>query len=335
MRAVPHQAVVLAAGEGRRLRPFTEAVPKPLLPVGNLPQLRVTLERLREAGLARVAVNAFHHAGQLADAVARWPLGGMDVHVEVEPFLRGTGGALAGLARWLDAAPTLLLTGDVVLEPPLAALLARHREAGAEATMLLATRADVARFGAVHVDARGRLRDVAGLLGRGGPRAAVNASVHVLAPSFVARLPADRPACLVRDGYVPRLRAGAPLAGLPWDGAWAETGTEEGWRAAQDALLEGAPALPPGLHAEAGWPPRACGGARPSLLAPSARVAAGARLEACVVGAGAVVGDGAQLARCLLLPGARVAAGTRARNRVLGDAAATRPASAPDRGAPA
>lgn len=316
--AIPHQAVVLAAGEGLRLRPVTAEHPKPLLPIGNVPQLRVLLERLREAGVARVAVNAYFRAAEVVRAVASWPLAGVETHVEVEPFLRGTGGALAGLRAWLHDAPTLLLTGDVVLDPPFAALAGAHARRRAEATMLLSTRGDVARFGAVHADAQGRLRDVAGLLGRGGPRVAVNASVHVLAPSFVARFPADRPACLVRDGYVPALAEGRALAGLRWDGAWHETGTFDGWLAAHDALLAGEVTLPAALRDDAGWPPRARGGLRPSLVHPEADLAPDARLDACTVGARAVVGGRADLRRCLVLPGARVAAGTRAADTVIG-----------------
>ncbi len=113
--------VVLAAGEGRRLRPVTEHVPKALVEVGGVPLLDGALARLRAVvgpGPGRLAVNAHHHADQVAQHVRG------RAHVSHEaPVALGTAGAMAALAPWLDGRAALVTNADVWM-PDGAAVLA-------------------------------------------------------------------------------------------------------------------------------------------------------------------------------------------------------------------
>jgi hypothetical protein len=105
--------VVLAAGEGRRLKPLTDLRPKPLCPVGHSTGLADALGRFAAVGLSgpgAVAVNAHHHAGQLAAAV------GDGVHLSVEaPEALGTAGAIGALRPWLDGRAVVVANGDAYL----------------------------------------------------------------------------------------------------------------------------------------------------------------------------------------------------------------------------
>ncbi|HEV7754975.1 MAG TPA: sugar phosphate nucleotidyltransferase [Mycobacteriales bacterium] len=115
--------IVLAAGEGRRLRPLTDLRPKPLCPVGAGTPLDDALARLAAAGLAGpdlVAVNAHHLADQIVAATAG------RAHVSVErPEALGTAGAIGALAGWLDGRAAVIANGDAYLagEDPLGRLL--------------------------------------------------------------------------------------------------------------------------------------------------------------------------------------------------------------------
>jgi MurNAc alpha-1-phosphate uridylyltransferase len=107
-------ALVLAAGEGRRLRPLTDAVPKALCPVGNVPLLDRALDRLARLGFAgpdRVAVNAWYLADQIVAAV------GGRAHVSVEPGTHrlGTTGGLAYLRDWVAGRGVLAVNADAYL----------------------------------------------------------------------------------------------------------------------------------------------------------------------------------------------------------------------------
>jgi len=300
------QAIVLAAGAGTRLAPATQHTPKPLLPFLNRPLLEHVLRRLASAGVAQVWLNAHHHAGQLVAFAQQDPVPGLQVEVVVEPLLLGTGGGIRNLAPRLEPGPLLVLAGDILADFDLEALLARHRGVGGVATMALTPRADPARYGAVEIDARGRLTDVAGLLGRPGERALVNASAHLLEPGFIELLPRG-PGCLVRQGYVRALEAGLSVAGWVHPGRWHETGTVESLLAAQYDALRGRAPVDAELLLAGG---RLLPG--PALVHPTARVAADASLgPGTTVAAGASVGAGAQLERCLVLPGADVPAGAR------------------------
>ncbi|TDC36241.1 nucleotidyl transferase [Micromonospora sp. 15K316] len=109
-------AVVLAAGEGTRLRPLTERLPKALCPVGNVPLLDRALARLAGLGLSgpqRVAVNACYLAGQVVDHV------GDRAHLSVEPGdPLGTAGGVANLKEWIAGRPVLVGNADAYLADP-------------------------------------------------------------------------------------------------------------------------------------------------------------------------------------------------------------------------
>jgi len=311
--ALPRQALVLCAGEGRRLRPLTERVPKPLAPFLNLPMLRHTLRALARAGLERVWLNAWHLADQIEAFAASAPEPGLELRVLREPVLRGTGGALSHLRPRLAPGALLVVAADILSDLDLGAFAAAHVASGADASMALSSVADPGRFGAVEIDADGALTDIVGTLGRPGARALVNASYHLLEESVLARLP-DGPCCLVRQGYLPWIAAGLDCRGVVHDGAWAETGTPSALLAAQAAALRGALPVDATLLAEGG---RRLG--TDALVHPTARVAPDARLlGGTTVAADCEVGAGARLDGCLLLPGTRVEAGDERRGELLG-----------------
>lgn len=107
-------AVVLAAGEGTRLRPLTTVRPKPLCPVGNRPMLDLAIERVRPH-VRQVAVNAHYLAEQVVAHLA-----GTDVTVSVEtPEVLGTAGALGALRDWVDGRDVLVHNADAWLSDPL------------------------------------------------------------------------------------------------------------------------------------------------------------------------------------------------------------------------
>lgn len=109
--------MLLAAGEGTRLRPLTGLLPKPLCPVANLPLLDLALARLTAVGVTDVAVNACYRADDIVDHLADRPV---RVSVEAPPAL-GTGGGVAGLRDWIDGRDVLVCNADGYLADGVAA----------------------------------------------------------------------------------------------------------------------------------------------------------------------------------------------------------------------
>jgi mannose-1-phosphate guanylyltransferase len=321
---VPEQAVILAAGEGRRLRPHTAFRPKPLMPFLNLPLLRHTLRLAARSGVRRVWINAWHLAQQVEDYVATCPEPSLEVTVVVEHELLGTAGGLANLWQRMDRAPVLLLLSDIVADFDLAALARQHRERGASATMALTAAADPDRYGAVHVDADHRLTDIAGLRGRrecaDSTQGFVNASAHIFEPAFLDRLPRE-PSCFIRQGYVPALEDGMACMGWLHEGGWFDTGTPAALLEAQAAALSGA------LHVDDAL--LALGGRRHGtrgFVHASSDVAEGVRLEGgSTVAQGCVIGPRVRLTRCLVMPDTHIAADTVAEGAILGGLPAPEP----------
>lgn len=260
-------AMVLCAGLGTRLRPLTDVVPKPLVPIAGVPLVVRTLRQLRAAGVERVVVNAFHLAERLREALGTGAGLGLEIEVRVEgPEILGTGGGVRNVLDFFAGDDAfLLVNGDVVIEAEFGALAAAHQGSGAAATMLVREVPDAARWGAVEIDEAGWVRR---LLGEGPGDPALTATmftgVHVIDPRRVGPLlPAE--GCIVRSAYRALVPRGEVFA-VRHVGRFFDVGTPGRYL---DANLEMA-------------------GTR-AVIDPGARVAPGVKLERVVVWAGAEV----------------------------------------------
>src|SRR5688572_15869332 len=128
-----HQAIILAGGEGRRLRPYTSILPKPLMPIGEKPILEVILQQLALGGFTRVvlAVNHLHHLIRtfFGDG-SSWNLS-LTYSIEDRPL--GTCGPLGAVLPDMDD-DFLVMNGDVLTTLDLRQFLTHHKESGADFT---------------------------------------------------------------------------------------------------------------------------------------------------------------------------------------------------------
>lgn len=236
--APPRQAVILAAGEGRRLAPVTTHTPKPLVPFFGRPLLDWAFDKLVACGVARIAINAFHLADAVAARVellaARHP--GVDLHISREPTLLGTGGAVRHLREWLSPDEAFfVLNSDAVFaaSPELLIEAAARAQAGAA---LLVTRDPLLRFERRLVSEGGAL---VGLVeGDSDPEAADRyafCGLTLADAGLPERLP-DGPSCILRQGFIPYLSAGRVrsegaaalrVALVETDDFFADTGTPQ------------------------------------------------------------------------------------------------------------
>lgn len=141
-------AMIMAAGLGTRLRPWTERHPKALVPVGGKPMLGRVLDKLREEGFSRAVVNVHHFSDQIKDFVAANDFG-IDVRISDESgLLLDTGGGICHAAPLLREAgePVLVHNVDILSDAPLADLVAYHRASGNDVTLLTSDRASSRRL---------------------------------------------------------------------------------------------------------------------------------------------------------------------------------------------
>lgn len=275
------RAMVLCAGFGSRLRPLTDEVPKPLLPLGDRSFLAHAWAVLEGAGLGPELVLNVHYLGErFQNHVEEL---GVKAHVVNEPVLRGTAGGIAGARTHLGPCPVVVMLGDTLLSriPPDFAAAANGGE------LVLAVAPQPRGAGNVGVGAGGaivRLRaEQFGEELSGG----VYVGLLALGETALAQLPEQ--GCYIGDYALPELRRG---------------GTVKSYAFTDDFVLPGDD-LPGYLRGNLRW--LEARGAR-SFVAPGARVTPGVALERSIVGRGAAVEGRGLLEQVVVLPGARVKA---------------------------
>jgi len=300
------QAFILAAGFGTRLRPLTEHRPKPAVPVLGTPMLHYALASAQQAGFDDVVVNA-HYLAEQIEALASWP--GMSVHVQVEPAILGTGGALRAAAGRVDQV-FCVLNGDILHDIDLRRLL---NAVPADGAALALRHGPVDRYGRVCADSSGRLVELAGLGSYPGgvpaDRDTHFSGIHALDRSVLERLPAGF-ACIVRQAYAQMVPEGL-LRGVVQDGLWLDVGNPQVYLDANLALLRDPSGLSvdPAKTAELfGDGPWAGGVVKQRSWIGRARLD-GVEVSSSVVGHGATIAPGSTLSECIVWDGASVPKG--------------------------
>ncbi len=271
------RGMVLAAGLGTRLRPVTDYLPKPLLPVAGTPLLDRAVTALTDAGIDRVAVNAHHRADRI-EAHLRHRPDRHRFHLSVETEILGTAGALHGARAFLAAAKQFVIyNGDVLCDLDVGELVAAHRRHPAPATLALV---DWPAVNSVVLGAGGIVRDLAGRLGvSDGPddRTLTFTGIACYDRSLLDRVPDGAGDLVTVLVDLMRAQPDAVRAHVH-GGAWEDLGTLERYLDAHRRIL-GPGFLSVGRGAEIG---------------------ADAQLSDCVVLPGAVVPGGATLDRAVL-----------------------------------
>jgi mannose-1-phosphate guanylyltransferase len=224
-------AVILAAGRGSRLRPFTDTTPKPLLSVAGHPLIAYGLGLLRWHGFEDVVVNVHHLREQIMETLGDGSGHGLRIRYSVEPELLDTGGGIRQAAtllaeRFPPREPIVVLNADIISEVPLDLVLASHLESRALATFVLREDPEAARYGVFGIDDTGRIRRFLGRRStndRGREpvdlRELMFASVQILAPELVAAMPEGSFSSM--HHLYPRLfEHGGAFLGFPYAGRW-------------------------------------------------------------------------------------------------------------------
>jgi mannose-1-phosphate guanylyltransferase len=269
------QAIVLAAGYGTRLRPYTDLRPKPLFPVLNRPLLHRLIGQVQSCDCRPILVNCHHLAEQIEAALAMWP----SVLIQNEPSILGTGGSLRqGLDR-MDNDPVLVVNGDLFHDIDLEQVYHRHLLSKNDVTLALH---DHHRFNNVGIEGD----RVLSFGGDAGKQMAFT-GIHVVDPEVIERIPAGRFHHII-DLYR-ELAVEGRIGYCRVDGAvWRDIGTPADYLDLHRELLAG----------KTDW-----------LIDPTARIGAGVMLEGWgCIGPGAVIGEGSRLCRSVVWDGAHVAA---------------------------
>lgn len=311
------RAVVLAGGGGTRLRPLTNATPKPMVEFMGQPYAVGLLRRLAHAGVTHMDLLV----GQDAEAFSALISAGRDLDVTVEIVTEerplDTAGAARRLLRGASERAVIVCNGDVLTDIDYAHLVKRHHDADAVATLALTRVDDTSSFGVIECAPDGRVEQFIEKPPPGTTSAdAVNAGTYVLDAAAFEPFAGDGPLSFERAVFPGLLADGALLVGEPYEAHWQDLGTPQRFRDGHRAVLDGRCAWPVPSSIDVRDDATAVHDtatladgvelAPGTIIGNGVRVAPGARCRGAIVLTDATIGADATITDSIIGPGARV-----------------------------
>ena len=266
------QAFILGAGLGTRLKPLTDAFPKPLVPLFHKPLAEWAVEACEALGCKRFAINT-HHLPEKWQGFG----GDRDVTFFHEPILLETGGGLKNIESWIEEGNLLIHNGDIFSSMDLKKLVDAHESSGDEVTLALRSNGGEKR---ISLGENNRVEDVRSEV-IGLPGTHVFTGIYCVKKSFLKRIPAGEIVAVI-PAFQDLVREGGIGAVVLDEGEWMDLGDVESYLAAHQKL------------------------ALQQLIHPEAMVEEGAVIENSVIGKGARIGSGARVVNSVVWSGANV-----------------------------
>jgi mannose-1-phosphate guanylyltransferase len=285
-------AFVLAAGFGTRLQPMTDTIPKPLVPVLNVPSICYTLFLLKEAGIRKAIINIHHHPESLRRFFEQHDFGSLEIVLSEEKVILGTGGGLKKCEQLLEGEDFLLINSDIISDIDLSALTASHLRSGMGATLALHETPLAGEIGAVGVR-DGKVLDFRNKRNTGLQSSFIYTGTAVMSPSIFRHL-SEEFSSIVETGFA-GLIDNEGLGFYEHRGLWLDIGTLQNfYQANLDDNLR-ILQLEPRMKSRIGmWP---------HMVSGLASISPDACVHRSVLGEGCSIGPGAVVEHSVLLPG--------------------------------
>ena len=240
------KAMVLAAGQGTRLRPTTDSLPKALVPVAGRPMIEYALLLLRHHGIGEIIINLHHFGAQIESRLGDGKSFGLRITYSREPELLDTGGGLLKAKSFLQDGTFLVINTDALIDLNLTELIGFHRRVNAAATLVLRPDARADEYGSMDIDGRGRicrfLESKAPVEPAGATRKLMFTGVQIVEPKifdYMSYAGATEKFSTTKHTYPRMLVSGEALFGFCFNGFWQDLGTMERIREAEQQLRSG------------------------------------------------------------------------------------------------
>jgi len=281
------KAILLAGGQGTRLRPLTLHTPKPVVPIFDRPFLQYQIDLLRQVpDIDEVVLSLNYQPRRIEEVFGDGSAMGIRLSYVVEPHPLGTGGAIKFAAGDTQDEAIVVFNGDVFTSVDLPALIDLHRSRQAKATIVLTPVDNPSAYGLVETDPNG---NVLGFVEK--PTAdeircdTINAGIYVLDPATLDRIPPGVPYSIEREYFPSLIHRGETFVAHIYRGYWIDIGTPEKYRQAHRDIMVGRFVAPPFASTPGA-----------AVVSPDAIVEDGATIHApCFIDAGAVVRRGARI----------------------------------------
>ena len=313
--------IIMAGGQGSRLRPITNVRPKPMVEVLGRPVIDFVKDSMVQGGVENIIVTTGYRGEMLAEHVQHWNVEGRTARINQESTPMGTAGSVRLLLD--EITDTVIIgSGDSVASFDVASLLKAHKMNGAKATMALWEVDDPSPFGIVGLSTSqdgeidGNLREgfIRRFKEKPTPEEAfsnvINAGLYILEPEVMELVPEGEKYDFSKNLFPRLLEMGWPMYAQAINGVWFDVGSPQELIRAQNVLIERREELPFPM-------PKGAISANGSFIDISADVHQTATVTGSVISKGAIVGENAALNHCVLMNGARVGDGAELQNCIL------------------
>lgn len=278
------QAFILGAGLGTRLRPLTDRLPKPLVPLFHRPLAEWAIGACKKEGIHRFAINT-HHLPEAWENFSEEN----DITLFHEPVLLETGGGLKNIEEWMGNQPVLVHNGDIFSTLSLHLLMTAHQASGLPVTLAVRSVGEARHIALNHIG--DRVVDIREKLGK-ADGTHVFTGIYCVNPSFLQLLPKDEKISVI-PAFLELVKEGKLGAVVLDDGLWLDLGERDSYLAAHRDLNLG-----PAIHADALVAEGAV--VERSVVGPGAVIEAGARVVDSVIWAKGRISSSADLTRCIV-----------------------------------
>lgn len=234
------KAVILAGGQGTRLRPVTYLNPKPMLPLMNRPFMYSFVSWLKSHGLTDIVFSTCYLPKIFNDFFGDGSSFGLDLTYVTEDSPLGTCGAVKNVERYLDGGPFMVFNGDIITSLDLTDMKKFHMQKGADITISLTPVEDPTAYGLVPIDDDARVKE---FLEKPGPDQIVtnliNAGTYMIEPHLLDLAPAGEKYSFERGLFPTALEKGYKIYGYVSNSYWLDVGTPEKYLAAHHDIALG------------------------------------------------------------------------------------------------
>jgi len=232
------KAMVLAAGLGERMRPLTEHLPKPLLPIANRPVMSYILEHLARHGFTDVIANLHYRPQDIVDYFGDGSQFGVNLSYAYEEKLWGIAGAVRRCRDFFEGETFLVIGADDLTDMDLAALVAEHRRVGAMASIGLVEVEETSQYGIVVTDGEGRIQRFVEKPKGEAPSRTANTQIYLFESGVFDFIPPDQVYDFGFDAFPAMVAQGVPFYGFSLPGYWRDIGSLADYLEAQADVLE-------------------------------------------------------------------------------------------------
>jgi len=222
------KAIILAAGFGTRLKPLTDHMPKPLIPVKGIPLIFYNLALLKFYGITDLIINLHYLGDQIEALLGDGQRFGLTITYSHEPEILGTGGGIFKAASHLRGCGAfLVLNGDVITDLNLQSMIAYHQKMQGVATLALIPSESADSYGVLRLNQQGYIESILGKPNEGCGLKTFFSGLHIVSENLLALPQKSAKFCIIRDVYIPQLEKGEVFAGYLHKGIWNDLGTHE------------------------------------------------------------------------------------------------------------